>query len=76
MYEEGFGALGASFMNKCGYYKQKNEGIGEKINKNSHILAKMTLSHTVPFIGMWYGTPDTFQVSQSSLEPPLSVGLD
>ena len=30
MYEEGFGALGASVMHKCGHYKQKSDEKGKK----------------------------------------------
>jgi hypothetical protein len=39
MYEEGFGALGASFMHKCGHSTQKSDRKGQKMGKNSHIMA-------------------------------------
>ena len=39
MYEEGFGALGASFMHKCGHSNQKSDRKGQKMGENSHIMA-------------------------------------
>ena len=33
MYEEGFGALGASFMHKCGHSTQKSDRKGQKWEK-------------------------------------------